>query len=264
MPPRKANRVHGAQTRGKTRARPKVADAKVEFKGKIPSAPSTTLIDAVRGLRNNETRVTVEVKGAAGKATSESKLTYPSELVAAFRGMFGTKRVYDFQLHQVLDVISSSGGSTLGYVSITPISSPPGAVFAEWSALSALFDEVKAIHTQIDWLSAISLASTINITVVMAFDEQNLATDPSSTLSVYRLAEARTFQSLLGEGGSGRHVHSHKISSRSWCNTAIPYSQSPIGGMVGSWVFGNDGLFSTSTTVAHVFSITVAKFRCRA
>jgi len=215
-----------------------------------------TLIDAVRTLRNNETRVVTELKGKESKAT----LSYPPDLVMAMRGLFTSRRTYKFQLHQVLDVVSSSGGSTLGFVAI----SPSVASYGEWSALSSLFDEVKAKSTKIDWMSALSLASAVNVTVTLAVDEQNLNTDPSATLAVYRLAESQNFQSLLGAGGSGKHSQSHTFASRAWCNVVTPFSQSPLGGMIGCWVYGNDGLFATSTTIAHVFSITVAAFRCRA
>jgi len=219
-----------------------------------------SIAQAVNGLRNNETRVTAEVKGLGGKVTSQTKITYPAELLAAFRGLFGSTREYTFQMHQVLDVVSSSGGSTLGFVAI----SPSVASYGEWSALSSLFDEVKATESRIAWMSAISLASASNVTIFLAVDEQNLNTDPASALSVFRLAGSNVFQSLLGEGGSGKHTQSHVFASRSWCDTAVPYSTSPIGGMIGCWVYGNDGLFATSTTIAHVASDTIIRLRCRA
>jgi hypothetical protein len=223
--------------------------------------PELKLEDAIRGLRNNETRVTSEVKGVAGKVSSETRVTYPAELVAAFRGLFGANRTYDFQLHQVLNVVSSAGGATLGFVAI----SPSVASYAEWTALAALFDECKGMSSHIDWNTAIPVGSVVQLpTVILAFDEQNLSSDPASTLAVYRLAESKTFVPQLSTGGSGQFRLDRKFTSRSWCNTSTPYSQSPVGGLIGCWVYGNSQLFTVTTTVAVISSITRARFRNRA
>jgi len=230
----------------------------------ISQALSTSLEEAVRGLRNNEVRLTVEFKAPNGKASTETKISYPPELVAAFRGLFGSRKQYLFQMHQVLDVVSSSGGGTLGFVAI----SPSVASYGEWSSLSALFDEAKAVRSSIAWHSAYVASSATDAgavpTLAMAMDEQNLNADPGSTLSVYRLAESKTWSSNLGPGGSGVQRQAHTFASRSWVATATPFSVSPIGGFIGCWVYGNDGLFANTVTVAHVFSITVGRFRCRA
>lgn len=224
-------------------------------------SPSVQVEDAIRGLRNNETRVTSEVKGLAGKISMSTKVSYPAELLAAFRGLFGSTREYDFQMHQVLSVASSSGGGTLGFVAI----SPSVASYGEWTALAALFDEVKGISTSISWCTLYQPAAFATVTdMVLALDEQNLSTDPASYLSVFRLAGVKTFVSQLGDGGSGRHMQTHRFASRAWCATPVPYSTSPMGGLIGCWVYGNAGLFATSVSIATISSITRARFRCRA
>jgi hypothetical protein len=218
---------------------------------------------AILGLRNNESRVVSEVKGLGGKVTMSTKVSYPPELIAAFRGMFGSSRVYEFQMHQVLTVSSSAGGGALGFVAI----SPTVASYGEWTALQALFDEAKAVYSEINWTTILITSGFTNADMVLAFDEQNLTSDPSSYLSVYRLASSKCFVSQLGDAGSGRHFQSHTFATRGWCDTATaspPYSVSPMGGFIGCWVYGNSGLFPTSVAVATISSITVGKFRCRA
>lgn len=224
--------------------------------------PTFTVRDAFRALSNNETRMTSEVKGAAGKVVSVTKMTYPAELVTALRGLFSSSKGYTFEMHQVLDVSSSAGGGTLGFVAL----SPSVASYGEWTALAALFDEVKGLSTSISWNNALqpTVAAVTPATICMAVDEQDLSTDPSSTLAVYRLAGSQVFVSQFAAGGSGTHHMHRQLASRYWCDTATPFSQSPIGGLIGCWVYGNDGLFPASTVVAHVFSKTVARFRCRA
>jgi hypothetical protein len=171
--------------------------------------------------------------------------------------MFPSTREYEFQMHQVLTVQSSAGLATLGFVAI----SPSVASYGEWSALSALFDECKGVSSSINWCPVTAQA----IPMMLALDEQNLSTDPSSFLSVYRLAGSKNWVHQYGDKGNGRHFQSHKFTTRLWCDTAVPYSTSPIGGLIGCWVYANGTTFSTgSVPVAVVSSITVAKFRSRA
>jgi len=242
-------------------SKPRKAVARKGSKREAKAAPSPTIdssvVDAINALRNNETRVTSEVKGLGSKLSSETKVVYPPELVLALRGMFPSTRVYEFQLHQVLTVQTSVGLSTLGFVAI----SPSVASYGEWTALAALFDEVHAVSTSINWVPT----TAQSIPMMLAVDEQNLSTDPSSYLSVYRLAGSRNWDHQYGDNGSGIHRQRHKFTTRLWCTTAVPYSTSPIGGMIGCWVYGNGTTFSTgSVPVAVVSSVTRAKFRSRA
>jgi len=231
----------------------------------IGQSLSLQVEDAIRALRNNETKITCEEKGLNGKMVSETKITYPAELVAALRGTFGAGRTYEFQLHQVGTNASSSGGATLNFQAI----SPTVASYGEWTALQALFDEGKAVSSRIDYctLSPGPSATNPNTDIVISFDEQNLNTVPSSYLAVYRLAGSYTFVNQLGDRGSGKVSRSVKFQSRGWCDTATsspPYSVSPMGGFIGCWVWANSGLFASSIAVATISSITVGKFRCRA
>jgi hypothetical protein len=241
----------------------KISDAKSSKPRRVvsnpPKEPTFTVARAVDALRNNEVRTTSEVKSSLGKATTETKVAFPSELLAAFRGMFGSSRTYLFQMHQVLTVSSSAGGGVLGFTAI----SPSIASYGEWAALSALFDEAKAVSTNIRWGSAI-LPSATAAPFQMAVDEQDLSTDPVSYLSVYRLANSKNFTHPQCEGGSGMHKQSHRFASREWCAVSVPYSTSPIGGFIGCWVYANGSLLPASTAMAVVSSITVGKFRCRA
>jgi hypothetical protein len=212
-------------------------------------------------MRNNETRVTSEVKGLGGKIVMETKTSFPPELVAAFRGLFGAGREYNFQMHQVLTISSSAGGGTLGFVAL----SPSVASYGEWTALAALFDEVVGLASSIDLCTSQLTTNAIGVQdMVLALDEQNLSTDPASYLSVFRLAQSVTFCASLGTGGSGRHRQVRRLTSRSWCSTTTPYSVSPVGGLIGCWVYGNSGIFPSSIGVFTVSSITVARFRNRA
>lgn len=236
-----------------------------EKKHSKTSSPTTTLtvsvLDAVAALRNNETRVVSETKGLLGKTTMETKVSYPPELLVAMRGLFPASREYEFQMHYVTTQTSTAGGSLLGSETINPSVTS----FAEWSALSSLFDEVKAVSSSMRFCSLIfPTAALPPCTMVMAFDEtQTTSGTPASFLSVFRLAQSKSWSLDHGDAGCGSHTQVRKMTSRSWCITSSPVSTSPIGGMTGSWVFGNSGLLGTSAASATTLMIVRTKLRNR-
>jgi len=227
-----------------------------------PRAPSVKVEDALRALRNNETKLTTEVKGLAGKLSTETKTTYPPELLNALRGMFPSTREYLFELHYATTQTSTAGGGLLG----SETTNPSVTSFYEWTALAALFDEVNMSATSMSWISLLADSTAIPpATLVLAFDEQSLASSaPASYAAVTRIAGSREFNSTLCDSGSGRHFQRHKCASRAWCSTATPATQSPVGGMAGSWSFGNNGLFPVTTACATTTIRVAARFRCRA
>jgi len=229
----------------------------------IGSSEQTFVTDAVALMTNNAVKVVSEAKGRV-----DVKVQYPVALMEflrnALRGMFSSGREYVIQVHQAGNIQSDAGGGTVGFVAI----SPSVASYGEWSALAALFDEVKAHSTQLTLACTQTLqvaAGKVMPSMVVAIDEQDLSTDPSSYISVFRLAGSRAFNGMLCTGGSGCQRFSHTFASRSWCDTAVPYSQSPIGGMIGCWVYANNGIWPVVSTQVYTFSsITVVRLRCRA
>jgi hypothetical protein len=234
----------------------KQREAKAEVRPRV--SPSTQVADAVNALRNSETRLTVEVKGMAGKLSTETKTTYPPELLKGMRSLFGSNREYLFELHNTSQQVTSGGGALAMFQSC----SPAVESFSEWSALSALFDEVKLHSSRIEWL-ALGVYAT-QMSMMMAFDEQNLTSVPTSFLQVFRLAGSRGFHGVMCDNGSGRHTRKHKALPRTWCSVATPATQSPLGGMVGAWVYYNGNVGPASTVVALVNFVAVARLRCRA
>jgi len=231
--------------------------------GFLQPAFSMQVADAVQALRNNETRILSEVKSSSGKITMDTKVSYPTELVAAFRGLFGAGREYDFQMHYITTQTSDAGGGLLGSITINPSVTS----FAEWTALSALFDEVKGISSECTFLTLNDSGTTggAMADMVMAFDDIRVASSaPASTLTVYRLAESVTWVMDKGDAGSGKHRQLRKLTPRAYCATSTPFSVAPVGGLAGGWSFGNSGLFAVSTAVATVFIIVRARFRNRA
>jgi len=235
-----------------------------EKSSKVPRSVPFSIEMALAGLKNNETRVTTEVKSLTGKAGSETKVVYPAELVAAFRSMFPSTRHYDFQLHSTFTVTTNAGGAALD---VSPIS-PTATTYGEWSALSLLFDEVKGLSSSVQYVSILNAGGTggaiTSAPLVLAFDEQNINTAPTSYTQVYRLASSVCFQSQNGDAGSGTHKQRHRFAPRPYANTATPAIQSPPSGMIGAWMLANGAVFPVSTNVALFNQTVVARFKCRA
>jgi hypothetical protein len=188
---------------------------------------------------------------------------FDQNVLKALRGMFGSSRNYDFLLHTQF-TITSSGGGSMGDVS--PID-PSHSTYGEWTALAALFDEVKAVSTYVEimgYTSPASLAPALPVSFALAMDEQNDNTAASSYSATYRLAGSNTFVLPYGDNGSGRHYQFHKFATRWWCNTATPASASPVAGMVGCWTLYNGNVGTAGTNYGLFNQVVRARFRCRA
>jgi hypothetical protein len=173
--------------------------------------------------------------------------------------MFGAGKEYDFLMHYNTTQTSDGGGGLLGSITINPAVTS----FAEWSALSSLFDECKGISSRIEFLTNL-MVTTVLGDMVMAFDETRVASSaPASYLSILRLAESKSWVMALANGGSGRHSQTRKLVSRPWAITATPAPTAPLAGLAGGWSFGNSGLFPVSTAVATVNLMVHVRLRCR-
>ena len=219
---------------------------------------------AVRALQNNEVRVTKEVKGAAGAATSTSEITYPPEILTALRGMFPSGKSYRFLIHASSTLASIGGG-----VFNTTISwSPATTTFAEWTALAALFDEVLLTDTTIDVTSAFGPTSTaIAVQVAIAPDETTISGSTPSFTAVQRLAESEFIHiAWLNHSSSpgGFHKH-HRVVNRPYATTASPAGASGTpAGCLGHWAFASNIVTTASINVLFVATSQVVRLRCRA
>jgi hypothetical protein len=235
-----------------------------EQKDPIFRAPVVDIVgSALCALRNNEMKITKEVKaptlGGLISGTSCTTVEYPKELVAAFRGMFGALKQYKFEMHFVSALSTSAGGAILTAIPLSPSVSS----YAEWTALSALFDEVKAIGSKIVCNSVNSVDGATEMPMAIACDHVNLSTNPASTLAVIRLAQSSTFNTT---SCTKPYVKTVKFadSERLWCITGTPYSQSPLGGCVGTWSLGNLSVGSVSVPYLSNIVRLFVKLRCRA
>jgi hypothetical protein len=219
------------------------------------------LVMALMALDNNKFETAAPAGAAAGSKAARSIVVYDPDVLRSLRGMFPAGRTYDFEMHNVLALSTDGGGSLLapGVLSL----SPSVTTYAEWTGLAALFDEAKAISTSLEVVTAIwNPAAVAFLNAWTALDEVDLSTAPASTLAVIRIAGSRGF-TMSGESGSFVHHHRQKVGRRDYCLTGTPFSQSPVGGLIGCWKFGN-GVAGTATTQYFTVVLrTIARFRAR-
>lgn len=212
---------------------------------------------ALSGLRNNAV-MTTETKGSS----SAVQITYPAELVAAFRSLFPARKTYDFQLHSSSILAASAVGVVSGIASWNPTVSS----FSEWTALAALFDECKLVEAHLTWSSMLApTAVYLQSMVSLGPDPAGFLTSPTFTTAL-RLAESGEFQmGLPGKGGEATLHRVHRVPPyRVYALTSNPVSNLVDCGMNGLWAFAS----ATATTNSLIYAYTTqrlwVRFRQRA
>ncbi len=195
---------------------------------------------------------------------SFTRVSYPKELVAAARGLFKANKVYPFEIHAASNLASNGAGS----VNQTVSWSPSTTTFAEWTALAALFDEVKLTKAHIDITSAFGPSSTaIVIQMIIAPDFTTASGSTPSYTTVQRLAESEVFHCawMGGPGAPGRLSKTARVPSRDWATTAAPTGASGmISGCLGHWAFASNIAGTVSINYIFVALRTLVHLRLRA
>jgi hypothetical protein len=211
-------------------------------------------------LRNNMIRRVIETKD--GTVSSE---IYPPELVVAARGLFRADKVYNFQIHA-----SSILGTTAGGAFNTIVNWSPGVTsFSEWSALSALFDEVVLRTARIDVTSALGPASTaLTPMICIAPDRTTISGTTPSFVVTQRLAESEMVHpyNLATKESPGRFTKVHHVNrDRPWAVTSAPTGATGVtSGCLGQWNFASLSVGSASFTYLYVALMDVVALRSRA
>jgi hypothetical protein len=108
-----------------------------------------------------------------------------------------------------------------------------------------------------------SATTAFEMPMTIASNHVNLSSNPASTLAVVRLAGSSSFNTTLCTKPYIKSV-AFKDSERLWCITGTPYSQSPLGGCIGSWDLGNHAVGGGSTLYLSAIVRLNVKLRCRA
>lgn len=191
---------------------------------------------AVRMLQNNASTVVTSLPGGL----SEVKTAFPSELVVAARGLFKANKPYRFRMHGSSTLATIAGGVFNQTISWSPATT----TFAEWTALAALFDEVKLERAGMIITSAFGPQSTgISFQVAIAPDFTTASGSTPSFTTVSRLAESEYIHNyhLGGLEAPGRRHKVARVPARDYATTAAPAGASGmVAGCLGHWAFASN------------------------
>lgn len=238
----------------------KFSDAKTSFTADdtaITKSPSFGVQMAINALRNSQVVVTEE-KGAR----CEVRTSYPSELLLAFRAMFGAGKVYRFMLHSSNTLASSAGG----VVGANFAWSPALSSFGEWTALAALFDEVRLNSSHLTWTTAFGPTSTAIIAQIsLAPDFVNNGVTSTFT-PITRLAQSIEFSiDKPGPAGASTLHRSARVPrGRLWAMTASTTSTTSDIGCNGQWSWASNIVTTVSINYAFIVVRNIVSLRCRA
>jgi len=119
-------------------------------------------------------RMAVDALLNTRKLTSESKeslISFDDKVLLALRSMFSSQKTYDFRLSRISSIINGTG--ILAVNIATDLT-----VFAEGTALNALFDEVKLIETR---LRLVALGHTTNFSLMVGYEPVVNTSTPTPT-----------------------------------------------------------------------------------
>jgi len=183
-----------------------------------------------------------------GAAAPLSLVSFDASVLGVARGLFPSGKRYNFELHAYTGVQANGSG-----VFNTRLSWDASVTsFAEFSALSALFDEVKVRRAQVDITSSFGPTSTaIIVMCCIAPDRDGTSGATPNFTAVQRLAESEYFHCYLMAGKPGVFTKVHMIDQdRPWAAVATP------GGASGT-PSGTIGQFSLASNIATTPSITI-------
>jgi hypothetical protein len=163
--------------------------------------------------------------------------------------------------------------TTSGVLTQTIAISPTVVSYAEWPALSALFDECKLVRSactlrplagsngQNMSLTTVAILQTND--VIMGPNHNNISTAPASYAAVARLADSEHVARTVGDRGA-ESIYLWPHPELDWATTLVPTVASPPAGVLGSFDISSAAGVSGAQTYYNVVLRTSVVFRNRA
>jgi len=192
------------------------------------------------------------------------------EVVAAMRGMFPPGKEYMFDMVANTTVGASVTGAILQAIPV----SPAIVSYSEYPALAGLFDEIRLVRSQLEFIPLVgSNGSNLNgpggavlptLALACGVDYTALTAAPGAYLSVLRLPAsaqiARTSDDLTGK----RVFTLSPPISLPFARTATPAVQDPPAGCLGAFMIAGSGTGYTANAVYYAVTLrTVVVLRNR-
>jgi len=236
--------VHPPVVESKGVSRPwLIGKAKIGKSGKLVKLPHRPVrVDLPRRprLRGDAEELEGEQNGEGSESIAKSLLD-PST-------------VYKFRLVAFQAMTTNGAGTLSYYVSL----SPGTTTFNEWSDLTPLFNEVRAVKASIRVVSLDPFyTSNTKSEVAINYDDGSSSTTPSSIVSVFD--NPRSWIHSLSDGTT--RTYSVALNSREWAQTSSP-APGPYAGCYGQFSFYQTSL-SLSVYYLDVYLEVEFEFRNR-
>lgn len=237
----------------------KISSDKVADERKV--LPSDRGVDRERGAQSPGVQPfsAVAVKRLVGKRSSKgvkggfsplsaAPLKAPSSGSGAFpAGLLDPNTIYRFRLCQHNYFTSNGSGVLSGYISCDPATT----TFPEYAELITLFSEVRLAKAMCAFGSDVGAAARANYPLPIAWDDENVASTPTSVDNV--IDNARLFYHHLGNTWT-MTTCTVNTKDREWASTATP-SPGPYAGCTGEFLFYQNGLSNNLSYVEYYLTV---------
>lgn len=181
--------------------------------------------------------------------------------------MAAGSKPFDFICTFASVLTSSAGGILQGFIPFDPNT----IVYNEYGSLGALFDEVKLVHAEIQFVPLISAAGTVNVAgvatpkifnhFVCGVDRDAINTATASTTQVLRLDGSLSMTNIAADNLPS--VIKYKPKGLGYCTTAVSATINPPAGCVGLVRYACLSTVSTSTDYYRYVVKAKLRFRNR-
>jgi len=183
---------------------------------------------------------------STGFSDEKKGMLYDQDVLKAMRGMFPAGKEYRFDMFANTSVGTGSVATILTALAI----SPAVVSYQEWTALASLFDEVRLVRAQLEFIPCVgsdgqnllsSTAAKLPVTaIVCGANHNNISTLPASFVAVARLAKAAQVIRTVGDT-RGQSIFTLKPGKGlGWARTVTPAVIDPPAGVLGSFDLATD------------------------
>jgi hypothetical protein len=242
----------------------------------IPDSPSGVLGIPTVGLGGAPSAPPLERALSLLNATAfidEKKVQmFDQDVLRAMRGLFPAGKVYSFDMF----ASTSVGTGSATYIATTLSISPAVVSYSEWSALSALFDEVRLVRSALAFLPLVgsngqnmgsgSSGQLAISAIICGVNHDNISTSPATYAAVGRLAKSAHVIRCVGDTTGAVTFTCRPMRGLGWARVVTPAVQDPPAGVLGSFDLASDPstpLSMTSVYYKNTLRTTLA-FRNRA
>jgi len=173
---------------------------------------------------------------------------FPVSMIAAAKSVFAPGKTYRFRMIKTAQLVSSGAGALNLSTAVYP------SLFANYSALSALFTECRLRSTKIQYV--MQTPTTIPMAMVSSFDPASAGAAPTSYTACCQMIGSKIFNTWNTAVSPLKNTWNPKVLRPFSYTSASATGTDPSGGVIGAW---NHSIFSAvgNTQAVAIYIIEV-------